>query len=43
MCVPSVIEIVFVRLRVLPSLANEDSVLLFSPSTLKTAGHVQEV
>ena len=43
MCVPSVIEIVFVRLSVLPSLSNEDSVLLFSPSTLKTVGYVQEL
>lgn len=43
MCVPSVIEIVFVRLHVLTSLANEDSVLLFSPSSLKRARHVCEV
>jgi hypothetical protein len=43
MCVPCVIAIVFVILHVLPSLANEDSVLFFFPSSLKTAGHVYEV
>jgi len=43
MCVPSVIAIVFVRLHVLPSLVNEDSVLLFSPSSLKTARQLSEV